>query len=241
MRIMIVRHCDPDYAIDSLTEKGWREAGLLADRLSELDYRGIYCSPLGRAKDTAEATLKRIGKRAEIMDWLREFQAYVIDPDTGKKRDICWDLMPGYWASIEEMYDRNGWIHTPIMKSGDAASQYKWVAEGLDGVLAQNGYVREGNLYRAEKANRDTIIFFCHFGVECVMLSHLTGVSPVIYWHHFMAVPSSVTTLYTEERQQGAVSFRCTQFGDISHLYAAGEESAFAGRFCETFDSEERH
>ena len=33
MRLMIVRHGDPDYSIDSLTPKGWKEAELLADRL----------------------------------------------------------------------------------------------------------------------------------------------------------------------------------------------------------------
>ena len=34
MRFLIIRHGDPDYEKDSLTEKGWREAALLADRLS---------------------------------------------------------------------------------------------------------------------------------------------------------------------------------------------------------------
>ena len=33
MKLLIVRHGDPDYAIDSLTEKGWREAKLLSNRL----------------------------------------------------------------------------------------------------------------------------------------------------------------------------------------------------------------
>ena len=35
MRILIVRHCDPNYAIDSLTEKGWREAEMLTERLAK--------------------------------------------------------------------------------------------------------------------------------------------------------------------------------------------------------------
>lgn len=34
MKLLIVRHGDPDYSIDSLTETGWKEAELLADRLS---------------------------------------------------------------------------------------------------------------------------------------------------------------------------------------------------------------
>ncbi len=39
MKLMIIRHGDPDYSIDSLTEKGWREAEYLADRLVKLDVR----------------------------------------------------------------------------------------------------------------------------------------------------------------------------------------------------------
>ena len=40
MRILIIRHADPDYANDTLTEKGWKEASLLADRLQKekIDY-----------------------------------------------------------------------------------------------------------------------------------------------------------------------------------------------------------
>jgi probable phosphoglycerate mutase len=56
------------------------------------------------------------------------------------------------------------------------------------------------------------------------------------------AAPSSVTTVVTEERRKGVASFRMSSFGDISHLYAGGEEPAFAARFCECYDNEdERH
>ena len=34
MKLLIIRHGEPDYSIDSLTEKGWREAELLADAAS---------------------------------------------------------------------------------------------------------------------------------------------------------------------------------------------------------------
>ena len=42
MRILIIRHGDPDYSIDSLTEKGFREVELLAKRLSKLNISDIY-------------------------------------------------------------------------------------------------------------------------------------------------------------------------------------------------------
>lgn len=61
MRIIFVRHGDPDYANDTLTEKGWREAALLAERVSGWDVTDFYVSPLGRAQDTASLSLKRWG------------------------------------------------------------------------------------------------------------------------------------------------------------------------------------
>ena len=58
MRILIIRHGDPDYSIDSLTEKGWREAELLSERLVKEGITDIFVSPLGRARDTACPTLE---------------------------------------------------------------------------------------------------------------------------------------------------------------------------------------
>ena len=47
MRIIFVRHAEPDYANDTLTEKGWREAALLAERVSGWDVTDFYVSPHG--------------------------------------------------------------------------------------------------------------------------------------------------------------------------------------------------
>ena len=116
------------------------------------------------------------------------------------------------------------------------------VYDGLDALIGKHGYRREGNLYRAVSPNNDTIVLFCHFGVTCVMLSHLLNVSPMVLWHGFITAPTSVTTLITEERREGIVYFRTNTLGDISHLYKYGEEPAFSGRFCEMFaNKDERH
>ena len=96
--------------------------------------------------------------------------------------------------------------------------------------------------YKVVESNEDTLVFFCHFGLECVLLSHLLNISPMVLWHGVCAAPSSVTTLNTEERREGIAAFRMSAFGDISHLYVHDEASAFAARFCEIYgNTEERH
>ena len=241
MKILIIRHGDPDYANDTVTEKGAVEAEALSNRLKKLDIKQFYCSPLGRAQDTAKPTLQKMGRTAITFDWLREFNGYVFDEKSDKER-IPWDFMPSFWTKDERFYHNKEWLDTDIMQTGNVKEKYFSVCENLDKLLAEYGYVREVNIYRVEKENRDTIVFFCHFGVECVLLSHMLGISPMALWHGFVALPSSVTTLMTEEREQGIAYFRCNGFGDISHLHAADEPPSFAARFCETYSNmEERH
>ena len=45
MKILIVRHGDPDYSIDSLTEKGWKEAEYLSEKLCRWIFRNIMFLP----------------------------------------------------------------------------------------------------------------------------------------------------------------------------------------------------
>ena len=44
----------------------------------------------------------------------------------------------------------------------------------------------------------------------------------------------------TEERRQGKAAFRCIGFGDVSHLYAEGQEPSFAARFAEVYGNGDR-
>lgn len=238
---MIIRHGDPDYEKDSLTEKGWREAALLADRIAGLEVKAFYVSPLGRARDTASLTLERMGRTAEECDWLREFPPQIHRPDVREHTMIAWDWLPEDWTAEPAYFLWDVWADTDVMREGRVKEAYNYVIENFDRLLAKHGYVRDGEYYRAEKANRDTLVIFCHFGLECVLLSRLMNVSPMILWHHTCAAPSAVTTVVTEERREGKAVFRVSAFGDVSHLYAGNEEPAFSARFCETFDSDERH
>lgn len=257
MRLLFIRHGDPDYVHDTLTEKGHREAALLAETLSKLPIDAFYMSPLGRAKDTAGYTLRKVGREAEVLDWLREFPATVdvngseslqkAYPDTrfanGVYRPrIVWDMVPGYWTEHPELFSAQGWRRSEVVFHSDVIPVYDHVAKELDGLLASHGYVREGSHYRVEEANTKTIALFCHFGITAALLSHLWSISPFILWHSLAMAPSSVTEVVTEERIEGCAFFRGLRVGDISHLYAGGEEPSFSARFCETYGNmNERH
>ena len=126
MRLLIIRHADPDYSIDSLTPKGWREAELLSDRIAKLDVKAFYCSPLGRAQDTASLTLKKMGREAVTLDWLKEFYYCRVKlPYTNGERVITWDLLPSFFTKIDALYDKDEFMNVDFMKEGNYPELYK--------------------------------------------------------------------------------------------------------------------
>ena len=240
MRILIIRHGDPDYSIDSLTPTGWIEAEALSEYLMKMSISGIYVSPLGRAQDTIRPYLEKSGMEAVTLDFLREFSPRVKKPGIDGV-GVSWDWLPGEFAPRDYFFDKDEWYTAPEFLAAGVKEEYDRVTAELDKLLAKHGYERDGRAYHAVRPNHDTIVLVCHFGVESVLLSHLFGVSPMTLWHSTCALPTSVTTLYTEERREGIAYFRMAAFGDTSHLYAKGREPSFAARFCECFTDGTRH
>ncbi len=243
MKLLLIRHGDPDYEHDTLTPKGKREARFLAERMKSCTMDEIYVSPLGRARHTAEPTLHACGREATELAWLREFEAPIVRPDnTDGTPTVPWDWMPNDWTTCPDFYDYDRWMTHPLMEKGNVGKEYVRVTECFREFLCAHGYEKHENLFRVTKANNDTIVFFTHYGVSVVMISYLLHVSPMILWHGLVAAPTSVTALATEERRQGYASFRMNTYGDTTHLFMNHEPRSFAARFCECFDNEdERH
>ena len=240
MKLLFIRHGDPDYLLDDLTEVGRREADMLAERIAPMEIAQYFVSPLGRAKATAAPTLARAGVEASERAWLREFSIPVARPDREGLSVVPWDWLPQDWTRDERFFDPVRWRENEIFRAAGVGEAYDEVCEAFDALLAEHGYVRDGLYYRAERPNARTLAFFCHFGVSCVLLSHLMHVSPMVLWHGTCMAPASVTTVYTEERRPGIAFFRAAALGDTSHLYAKGAEPSFAARFCEVYGNGER-
>ncbi len=242
MKLIFIRHGDPDYQVDGLTEQGVKEAKLLAPRMKKIKAEGYFVSPLGRAKQTAQLALEGTGIIPEELWWLREFSYGVRRPDSPDKDHVPWDWMPSDWTVLDGMYEEKHWSKHPVFTKAGIPGYYEKTTQALDDFLKEHGYERNGRMYRAVRPNNDTLVFFCHFGLTSLVLAHLLSISPMIIWQGFISAPTSVTAIVTEERREGEVQWRCTAFGDTSHLYAADTAPGFSGRFCECFTNEdERH
>ena len=237
MEIYIVRHADPDYEHDSITEKGEREAKLLSERLSKIEFDAFYQSPMGRAQKTASYTLEKLGAKAETLPWLREFKGSIIkDGNEGP----CWDRLPSAWTD-DDLYYTNDWQKGKLFEGTNVEKEYKIVCDAVDELLLKHGYKHVGRHFEVVNGNHDRIVLFCHYGVEGVILAHIFGISPMIIWHHLAGLTSSVSILATEEREKGIAVFRMNRFSDLSHLYAGNEPPSFQARFCECFEDDTRH
>lgn len=255
MHLIFVRHGDPDYKNDTLTQKGLKEAELLETRVREWKIDKAYCSPMGRAKLTSEIALKNKNITPVIKPWLREFSYRINDPATG--HDMAWDWLPEQFIGEENYFDRRKWFTTAAMKSGDIEGHYNEVCNGIDEILKEYGYERtekDNFIYRCtphltkEEAAVDThlnveqkdldkknLVVFCHLGVMFAIISHFTGISAVQLWQGFFVAPSSVTVLGAEERVPGEVVFRVQTFGDCTHLISNGDIPSASGFFGNCF------
>ncbi len=234
MRIILIRHAEPDYSVDSLTPKGRVEAELLSRRMIRYDVRNFYVSPLGRARDTAACTLDKLGRSAEVLPWLAEFRGRCLDPETGEKR-LPWDLPPRLWSVLPGVHDARRWTETPLFAGTDVGEIWRETTDGADALLARYGFRKDGPVWCGGSNSRDTIVLFCHFGISMAFAAYLLDLSPMDLWHRALTLPSSLTELVTEERVRGEVSFRMTRLGDIAHLEMSGEKRSTAGLFPECF------
>lgn len=250
MRLIFIRHGDPDYEHDDLTEKGAREAALVAPRLAKIrNIKEIYISPFGRAQATARPTLALLGREGITLPWLREFSYRVEDPLTGRLH-VPWDLPPEYYTQEPVFFDKDHWYEAPIYQTNpEIAENAPLVHQGFDALMASYGYHRHGNdaYYHVDgpvdedlarygpghhpSDEDETLLFFCHLGAELLLVSRLLGISPVLMWHGVYTAPTSVTVLNEERRYHNNAIFRIQVMGDTSHLKEGGEPVSPSGAF----------
>ncbi len=234
MRILLLRHGEPDYTTDTLTEKGRREAELLSRRLSAYRIRDFYVSPLGRARETAEATLRPLHREAEVLNWLAEFRGRYPDPETGRSL-LPWDFPPRMWTAQPGLRSASSWADAPLYKGGTVRQIWDETTRGADELLGRCGFRKDGPVWLGNRNSHDTIALFCHFAISMAFLGYLLDESPVPLWQHCLCLTSSLTEVITEERVPGEVSFRVVRLGDTAHLESGGERRSTAGLFPECY------
>lgn len=238
MRFLIIRHAEPYYPTDSLTEKGYKEAELLSNRLVKEHITKAYVSALGRAKLTAKPTLDKLGIEAEELFWLREFPRglktkYVVRG--GAENSCPWNMPPEDWMRIPGVWDPEAWKNAPIYAGTGIPEAFEEISANLDALCATWGFVRnETGFYDVKpgyEESTDTVALFCHLGLGNALLAHFMHASLPFVWHTLFLPVSSVTTVMMEMHREHTANARLVSVGDTSHLFAGGEPISASGLY----------
>ena len=174
MRIVLIRHGEPNYEKDCLTELGHKQAEIAAQRLLKERIDEVYCSPLGRARQTAQAYAEVSGnKDITILDFMQEIRF----GREGELYDSKWNPWLGVYNLVKNGKDLQSpaWREYPVFKDTYSTIDSDKIAVETDKWLAGFGYKREGFYYRDtnKEENDKTVAIFCHGGSSTAFLAHV--------------------------------------------------------------------
>lgn len=229
MLLYIIRHGDPVYETDSLTEKGKRQAAALAKRLAGTGIGKIYSSSAGRARETARPACELLGLDCLIEDWMNEAYAwreFTLEDGRGNRAWVFDALKNTQFKTDEIIALGEKWYEAKCFASSGAKEGYARIRRCSDDFLARLGFVREGRVYKiADKAAAADAVraaVFCHQGFGLVWLSYLLAIPPHLFWPNFDVTHAGMTVLEFKDSEDGYTAPKCLCLSDTSHIYEAG-------------------
>ena len=233
MLVYLIRHGDPDYVHDCLTPIGREQAAAVAERMAKVRPDLIFTSPLGRARETASYTCRKLGMEAKVLDVFSEALTYdrfhcdMPDGSTGWAMNQR-EAMLGTDAVYEE---RDPFVHGLYANDEAARAGYAAMCRDLDAFFASLGYEREGvgNGYRAVAPNDLKVAVFCHEGAMMHSLAHILNL-PLHIWTATATVTFTGITVLELSGDKRAFP-RLLTLSDMSHLYKAGLAMRYSREF----------
>ena len=221
MNLYIVRHGNPDYVTDRLTELGHTQAEACAEDMLELNIDDLYSSPYGRAQETAAHLADKLTKPVEILPWAHEVEHYSDNGRGGVTMGIMMDPILLRSPEMEALGDN--WASHPAFR--DEASARKMVDEVYDGMrelLARYGYVEEGSRFRIVDGGSDkNVALYCHAGVFLIMAEYLLRMPTMTGWTSFFTWQTGISWVNMTESNGYAVP-RFYTMGKTDHLSKRG-------------------
>ena len=174
MRIILIRHGDPNYEKDCLTELGHKQAAAAAQRLLSEGIEEIYSSPQGRAFQTAEYFSKASDiKDIQVLPFIREIR-FGQEGHLYDNRWNPWKIADNLIWSGQDLQSPD-WREYPDFKDNFATEDADKIGIETDKWLAGLGYEREGFFYRNKRDNdrQKTIAIFCHGGASSAFMARV--------------------------------------------------------------------
>lgn len=239
MLFFYIRHGDPIYTPDSLTELGKQQAEALAKRLSRYDIDQIYASTSKRAIDTATPTANALGKDIVTLDFCHENLAW---------KDTSIDIGDGRRAWTFAHPEAIDIMHTPEVRAlGNGFLRHPYFneklakeSEGLERIERETyaffetlgfSHDAERKCYHRNALEKtpERVALFAHEGFGMAFLSVLLDVPYPIFSTHFGIGHTGMTVIEFAENGYCIVP-RVLQHSNDSHIYKEGIPTNYQNR-----------
>lgn len=214
MRIVFVRHGEPDYDNDCLTPAGRVQAIAAAERLKEEGIEEIWSSPLGRAYETALAASKALALPVRTLDFMKEIRWGSRDSSPLFAEGHPWNLADELARRGIDL-TRNDWREHPFFRNNLVTDSVDLVEAGIDRWLESLGYVREGFYYRCTRPDdtQRTVALFSHGGSSCAAMGHILNL-PFPYTCALLHLEFTGITILRMDRHPGIKALPCLELGN---------------------------
>ena len=231
MLLYIIRHGDPIYETDSLTERGKLQAEAVGKRLYDAKIDRIFSSPMGRAQETAEPACRLLGLEKNIEEWAHEIGKEMWTPFPDGKMRLASRIQNTYYRRdgnqdlpFDRAYECDG------LRQSQLKSAMDYIEENGKIFLEKLGYKEENGIYRILRENNEKVALFCHAGFARAWTSLLLHIPAHIMWAGFRHTHTGITIIEFRNNKDGITAPICLTFSDYSHLYAAGLDMIYDNR-----------
>lgn len=225
MFLYYVRHGDPIYDPDSLTEFGHKQAAALAKRFAACGLDEIYCSTSMRAQMTAQPTCELLKKEKILLDWAHEERAWEYFSVPKEGGGVTWAFLSDeHVKRMNEASVRNmgmEWYKHPYFAENPSFEKgTKTVNKHADELLLSLGFAhdRQKGCYKVLRKNSDRVAIFAHAGFGKIFLSSLLDIPYPITATRLDFGHTGVTVIHFDENAEHV--YPCAlQWSNDSHLY----------------------
>lgn len=223
MRLIYIRHAEPIYNPDSLTENGKMQASKLAAYVKDMHIDQIYASSHNRAMMTASEIATSHHLDITPLDWAREdriFEEFGVD-DNGRWN---WCFVASKTRSLFRLEEvsklGDEWFNHPVFKDYSFKEGILRVNKEVDKFFESLGYRhdRGKKVYYEERISDNTVFFVAHSGFGMAFLSSVLDIPYNKYCTEHDQVNLCSITEIEFKAENGIVKPKIIRYSDDSYL-----------------------
>ena len=227
MKIVYVRHGQPDYKTDTLTPLGQMQATAAAERLKAFGITEIYSSPLGRARETAQFAADELGMPVTVIDSFRELGWGRWDAEPGTRKITPWEhahqfATEGKCLTAPDWREKEPWCDDKVVE------RVQFATDGFDAFMEKQGYLREGEHYVVTQDAADkTIAIFGHGGHSTAIFAHMMNIPFPLACHLLRLDFTNISLFHFGGNVGEFTTPRFDMIGNAEHIRGLEAENTF--------------